>query len=219
MMKWPRSIHATKKKAAHLPSLSIPFHIALYQSLPVSISNTSKNEFPNESKFFRWPAKPSPPPKICMPSTEKINTKRNASRRKSSMPLRPRDMFSMSCRMRLYWRRNLTDRSTRTRRNARSTDMDDCDDSISTMDTITMAASNKFIRSLQYASAPRPKTLSTISSANASVRNTLICCSKSKRFWSIPWYSDASVTVFATMSSVTNRSNHLLVTSALSGFW
>ena len=64
--------------------------------------------------------------------------------------------------MRLYWRRNLTDRSTRTRRNARSTDMDDCDDSISTMDTITMAASNKFIRSLQYASTPRPKTLSTI---------------------------------------------------------
>ena len=35
----------------------------------------------------------------------------------------------------------------------------------------------------------------------------------------MPWYSDASVTVFATMSSVTNRSNHLWVTSALSGFW
>ena len=114
-----------------------------------------------------------------MPSTEKMNTKSNVSRRKSTIPEIPLDMFSMSCRMRLYCRRNLTDRNTRTKRNARSTDMDDCDDSISTMDTITMVASNKFIRSEQYDSAPRPKTLSTISSANASVSSRLICCSES----------------------------------------
>mmetsp|Transcript_39826 Transcript_39826/g.98561 ORF Transcript_39826/g.98561 Transcript_39826/m.98561 type:complete len:423 (+) Transcript_39826:236-1504(+) len=218
-MKLPNSIHSTKKMLAAGPAPLMAIHMAWYHCVPVSISNTMRNESHMLSKFLRDPAKPLLPPNSCMPSTAKMNRKSSSTSRKSVMADSPLTMVSMSALMPLYARRILSDRSTRIRRNVRSTDRELLALASSTSPMTTMKASKQLKRSPKYSKLPSPATLSSISRVNTRLSTRLHRVSMDSSVVSMPWCSTAMVRVLNTMQPVMNWPNHGWVTTRRSRRW